>query len=354
MTLVSLTTNYGRPILFGDLLTTGEKQGRATQIPAFLDDLEEDLPIGQQSFPFELKQKIYVIKEQIAVGLAGNVFQMTQYLKDIKNFFNYHSPTEENFKSFMDSYDPEDMSDCAILVFIIEKLEEGIPPSVHHYGNWEEYNDPLIEVGLITGTGKEAFFNKLARLGFGDGEENKSRATNFALLSMFLADERYTMDSIVDSWGAGFELIEYYGGKFHKLNEYTFVICHSELDETETTVINEPFLIMYYTYHGDILTINTFLVNEFKRYGVLPLDMKKEEADLSTIPHFTGFESSLVLCTFVIEKEDGFFFTTVLHEANAQDERLKVTFDPPERLEVRIDAEISEYVAKEYKASLKL
>ncbi|MET3977444.1 hypothetical protein ABIB62_000010 [Mucilaginibacter sp. UYP25] len=353
MTLISFTANYGRPILIGDLLTTSDAPRPAAQIPAFLSNIDDSLP-DNASYPFELKQKIYVIKDTIALGLAGNVYQMTDFLKDIKGFFNYHESTEANLKKFMADYDKNAIDDCCILVFIVEYLGEEFHPSVHTHGNWEQYEDSLVQLGLITGSGKNAFFEKLALVNAGDRDEDKARTINLSLLSMFIAEERYTMDSIVEAWGAGFEVIEYSGGKFKKMDDHTFVICHSKLNETGTAIINEPFLIMHYTYHGEVLTINTYLASEFRRYGVLPLDIKRENIDQFDIPEYKGFRSSNVLCTFVIEKEDGgFFFTTVLTNGDNEENSILVKFEPPAPayLEVHIDESITEMIYKGYRES---
>jgi hypothetical protein len=353
MTLISFTTNYGRPILIGDLLTTSDIPRPAAEIPTFLTNIDDDLP-KNVGYPFELKQKIYVIKDRIALGLAGNVYQMTNFLKDIKSFFNYYEPTEANFKPFMDNYDQEAINDCSILVFIVEYLDEEFHPSVHAHGNWEQYEDPLVELGLITGSGKSAFFEKLALVNAGERDESMARTINLSMLSMFIAEERYTMDSILEAWGAGFEIIEYTGGKFKKMDDHTFLICHSKLDETGTAIINEPFLVMHYTYHGEVLTINTYLTNEFKRYGVLPLDVKREDIHLFDIPEYKGFHSNNVLCTFVMEKEEGgFFFTTILTNGEHETDAILIKFEPPAPayLQVHIDQSITDKIYEGYRKS---
>lgn len=353
MTLISFTTNYGRPLLIGDLLTTSDQRGSALEIPTFMSNIDDDLP-ENSSFPFELKQKIYVIKDHIALGLGGNVYQVTAFLKDIKGFFNHYEPNEVNFKRFMDGYDEESIDDCAILIFIVEYLDGEFHPTIQSHGNWEQYKDPLIEMGVVTGTGKNSFFEKLSLVKASERDENMARTINLSLLSMFIAEERYTMDTIAESWGAGFEVIEYRDGKFQKMNDHTFVICHSKLNDEGTAIINKPFLIMHYTYHGEILTINTYLAGEFKRYGALPLDIKREDFDQYEIPEYQGFHSTNVLCTFVIEKETGgFFFTTVLTNADNEDGMILVKFEPPAPayLEVHIDQSITDKIYESYKAS---
>lgn len=354
MTLISFTTNFGRPILMADLLTTSNEQGKEALIPTFFDHVDDALPPEQKSFPFGLKQKIYVIAETIALGLAGNIYQMTNYLKDIKGYFNHYPPTDENFKLFMDGYDQESINDCSIVVFIVGKIDGQLNPTIHHYGNWEEYNDPLIQVGLITGTGKQAFFKKLRQLDHKDDGIEDRRNINLTLLSLFTAEERYTMNSIVDSWGAGFELIEYSGGRFRKMDNLTYIICHSHLEENGV-LINNPFLIMHYKYHGEILFINTYFGSKFKRFGVLPLDLKKEDVTDRMVPEYQGFQSDQVLCAFVIEKDDGdLFLTSVLTNPNDGYDAVSVKFEPPSPayLEVHIAEFISEMIVEKYKKTL--
>lgn len=166
-----------------------------------------------------------------------------------------------------------------------------------------------------------------------------------------MAEERYTMESIIEAWGAGFEVIEYSENGFKKLDDFTYIICHSEFDSENITLKNTPFLVMHYTYHEDILTINTYLEDEFKRYGVLPLDIKKEDFDTSIIPPHNGFESSQVVCAFVIEKpEGGHYFSSVLTHSQSDQYTIKASFQPPAPayLQIHIDDMISKKIAEEY------
>lgn len=352
MTIISLTTNFGNPILIGDLLITSKKGNAERQIPSFLGDVKEFFPNDKKNYPIDLKQKIYIIEEKIALGLAGNVYQMKEFLDDIQIFFKYQLPSEENFLKFMDNYDYRNRDECSILVFIIDEEFSKIKPIVHVYGNWEEFSDPQIEVGILIGSGKDAFKRKLQSLKIDCDQMNVSRGINFSLLPLILAEENQSLNSILEAWGAGFQLIEFVNGKFKKLDEYTIVVCKSTLTNSGKSMENDPYLIMYYKYYGEVLIINSILYNEFKRYGVLPLNLKKENIDESLIPEFRSFESSIVLCTFVLEESGESFFTTVLHEGNEKDDRLKVRLKSNRVLEVIIGEEISESVAKKYNESL--
>jgi hypothetical protein len=357
MTLVSYTSNYGRPILMADLLITSNDRRGSTEIPAFLSNVDEELPIGQQSFPYELKQKIYVIHDQIAVGLAGNVYEMTLFLQDIKSYFNHYPATLENVKNFMDNYDQESISGSSIIVLIVEISDSTLYNYITAYGKWEQYDDKWIERGIVTGTGASSFFEKLNHLTplLSETDKDGHRGFNINLISLFMAEERYTMETIVDAWGAGFEVIEYTGSKFQKVDDLTYIVCHTEFIEQTKTVSNTPFLVMHYTYHGDILTINTYLDTEFRRYGVLPLTMKKEDFASDAIPAYEGFESKQVVCVFVIEKpEGGHYFTSILTHSESDEFTIKVSFRPPAPayLEIQIDETISERIASEYLESM--
>lgn len=89
-------------------------------------------------------------------------------------------------------------------------------------------------------------------------DTNGRRGFNINLISLFMAEESYTMETIMEGWGAGFEVIEYTGTKFRKLDNLTYIVCHTEYDSQTQTVENTPFLVMHYTYHEEILLINTY------------------------------------------------------------------------------------------------
>ena len=320
-------------------------------LPGFSENIEDNLPDNQTYFPLALRQKIYVIKEQIALGLSGNVYQMTLFLQDIKNYFKYFAPTEANFLKFMESFDMDAISECAILVFIVAKDEEGKKEiNLHHYGEWREYYHPVIQAGFITGSGANNFLEKLNIIGYNPEEGANPSGINLTLTSLFLADEVYTMESIMDSWGAGFEMIQFQDWKFRKLEDITFVIWDSKLNETLTDIDHFPFLIMHYTYYKDLLVIKAFKNGEFIRHIVLPLDVKKEDVNVNEIPKGMTFESELVLSTFVIEKADGgLYFSTLLNNPKEGHDEVKVEIDESGKMELMVSQEITDRILSDYK-----
>ncbi|GEM_PF-2144675 len=348
MTLIAYTNNYNRPILIGDILLTSKEEGKQVEIPTFLQNIEGLLPTSQTIFPYSLRQKLYVINEKIAIGMAGNVYQMTRFLEDFKCFFKYYPTNKEGYAKFLETYDISDISECAIVICIIEKVDDSFQFTHNYIGDWNRVNHPVIEFSNVVGTGASSFIDTIKTFNGVDITGTHPVSINLSLLSNMIAMERLTLASIMEAWGAGFEIIECTDGNFKKVDELTFVIWKSKINEESTDLDKDPFLIFHYKYSNDVLIINTFSGGKIARYAVLPLDMKREDFNEDEVPASVDFSSKLLVSTFIIEYQNEFYFPTLVSELGDGTEAIKVNVkNNGSTIEVMIREDISRKLAQE-------
>lgn len=158
MNLISLTLNNGFPVMIGDILVTSTTTGQSKSVitPTALlgvGDFLADVP----NKPYALFQKIYVINPCLCIGLAGNLAQMTSYLRSIRAFFADGS-TEKDLKEWLNGYDKEKLDELDVigLHFELEQDKSNmIKAFKFSHGNVKEMQTTEFGRVISMGTGAE-------------------------------------------------------------------------------------------------------------------------------------------------------------------------------------------------------
>ncbi len=140
--------------------------------------------------------------------------------------------------------------------------------------------------------------------GFGyTNEFNKAIAQNLDLLSKFMEFEVTSAESILNRWGAGFELTYFYFTKFKKLKEYTYVLFSGIYDNING-ISCRPYAVMKYKYINDILIIRAANDKREQLFQVNPINKEYEKItfDESNIP---DFQSKDLILGYIILMPDG-------------------------------------------------
>jgi hypothetical protein len=314
MTLISLTANFGYPIIMGDILTSSEDTDTELAIPTFLQGVNHLLPAEQKLLPYKLRQKIYIIQEQLAVALAGSEYEMKFFLEELKNNFKYCELTLANLEAFLAAFDYEQVQQSAAIMLFAEKTAAGILLHERRIGTWREGPSPLHEHVFACGSGSEQFMKEagvaMHTNGVGDPDPlSQAISFNYILLAKLLVQERTTLETIKKHWGAGFEMIYYDGTKFIKMDDVTYVIWKAKLDLQTGKHEEYPFLILNFKYHGELLAITATDCIKTEGYGVLPIYMKKEDVDPAQLPSKPHIDGKRMCSIYIIELSNGYTVT---------------------------------------------
>lgn len=268
MTLIASTFSQELPFILGDLLFSSI-EGKPyfitpTQIPIFPESHKNS---GYK--PHSLNQKIYILRDNLAVALAGNSFQMKTFLRELKMRLQYGVIERESIERFLIDFDMGvNFSESAMLMMLVLPHDsESNFVNRFSFGNWSKEEHQHFGSVWAIGSGAQSFLSQFkeptsfetdAQL----GTVQYAIIANLGLLAKWLAIEKGSGITLKDSWGAGFEMIFYDGKKFEKFQEICFVIFEGRSDENGITEFVFPTVVMYQHYKNDILYITSLRLME--------------------------------------------------------------------------------------------
>lgn len=312
MTLIAYKLNYGTPFIVGDLLISSKAKNPPFILPTAVSSIDNLLSSDITMFPQKLNQKVYIIRENLCVALAGDVLEMKSFLSELKIRCSYYNPVKkEHILQFLDNH--EISGDFAgILVFIENPGEDSGIVYKFTYGDWVETESYHFQSALATGSGAHDYLTAIDEQDEFEGEldENELKVgdphhaltANYCLIAKLLGEERYSLRTVNSYWGAGFETIFYDGKSFRKFDDITYVIWYSKLDE-ELNFSPGPTLVLHFKYYGEILLITSIQKSDQRSYRVLPIDLQ-DDTEFSNSSDLIPFESARIVNCYVVEKED--------------------------------------------------
>jgi hypothetical protein len=160
MTLITQTIHHGAPFIIGEIVFSSRKGNSKISYPTSIgpiDDYTHELLYK----PYEYWQKIYIITNNLCIGLVGDAWEMQQFLEEIRQqcrFFD--SMNFENLMPILDQYDMEGMfADSEFLACLITKEGEGwdVKTVTYPKHSWKKQETFLFERNTVAGSGKDDF-----------------------------------------------------------------------------------------------------------------------------------------------------------------------------------------------------
>ena len=250
-----------------------------------------------------------MIKDNLAIALAGLVTNMIEFLRLIRNEYLNKEVTKANLTEFLNKLEVKNLDGIAYLTLLESKLEGESKFLVEGYGSWDKRENNVFESIWAIGSGSSDFLEEADRYkyeleGFGaTNNYNKALSQNFMLINNLMGRETLTLSTIQKFWGAGYEIIVFEDGKFKKFKELTFIAWNGSYDENKKLNFT-PFIILKYSYYKDILTILSTNGQTIEAFGVLEIGKKKEDINTLEIP-IPAFDSEHICNCFFIKLDDG-------------------------------------------------
>jgi hypothetical protein len=276
MSLIALIYGQGNswPVLIGDLLISSSKKQGDISLPTFFAGIDTLVEGERDFYEVSIQQKIYIISDNLAIALAGSVYEMKTFLNEIKNNFKYLEISWNNVVLFIKEYQWIGNFDSSSLILL---FHDGKIFNVYSYKCTEHYS-PSFGKMIISGSGSETFKNTVSNHTIANEFEKtpstdiirKIVARNIILMTKFLVIEKTSLETLLEHWGAGFEMISWEKDRLRKAENVTYVIIlmHVNVDSRQITQI--PLLIYNYRYHEDllVLTVNDCQLKEVKQFSV--------------------------------------------------------------------------------------
>jgi hypothetical protein len=289
MTLIACTINHKVPFITADTLMSSKVGKEIVILPTNNFNINPFLPSDAKYKPDSLAQKLYIIKKNVCVAVAGSEYELIKFLKELEERCKlFDEVTESHIRDFFEEYDLNaQLPKSAFFLICIEHRDlESIyvgmfnyPKSIQvygdsHVGGWKYLDNDVYDRVYACGSGAESFLNIVGQTGIFDTRHNKggiwyAMQANISLIAKILAIERVTLHNLQTHWGGGFETVFYNGKEFEKISDLVYVICHGDFDQNGDIGLPFPSLFLYYTYKEDILHIIRVEVRKFRKdyYG---------------------------------------------------------------------------------------
>jgi hypothetical protein len=378
MTLIATTLNKGVPILLGDLLITSKTPLKAITLPTNNDPNNQSYlkAFKDKIFtPIGLYQKLYIIKQNLCVALAGDVNEMKAFLKEMNLRFSYfeeYEIDENKIIGFMKDIDVDkNFKNCAFVIMILQPRndqETSLKRIFYPKHLWQHVKSNLFDTVSACGSGSADFIKYIKKKDIDPyktdteiGTINSGIMPNIGLIAELLAVERITFKTLLQSWGGGFETILCNGATFMKYPDITFVIYASQKKSSDKYPTPFPQQVLHYRYHNSYLMIysidileadiksdnqiNKMVSTKFKTkiYLVPRIDVESTNVNL---PTDISFISNNVAHGFglINEDENSLCSLTTAFSYSIGDSDQIVVFEPEVEISITIKSEFVESI----------
>lgn len=279
MSLIGYTLKNKVPFIISDLLFSSRDVEKGFKLPTNNFKVDEFLPKSLIYKAHSLGQKVYIIKENVCLALAGIEFEMVKFLENFRLRCSYiENVTERYIRDFIDEYSFEtEFANSAFLISVWEQRgESSMHVGMFSYPNNETWGVSITDIyGKVhaCGSGKEGFFNIMKQdrkfvSTFPQEERWHALQTNLTLIAKLLALEKVTLYTLANSWGGGFEIVFFNGKSFEKLEKTAYVVSHGQFNLEGNIGLPLPRLIIYPKYFGDVLTITAIEILKARRINL--------------------------------------------------------------------------------------
>ncbi len=375
MTMIAYTSNFSAPIVLGDILISSPDRPNDFHIPVLQEDVFQYLTDPTNYHPIMLSQKLYIIKPNVCVAFAGDVYHIKRFIEDFTIFCKVASEvTSEVIKIFMENHkEDEAWKHFSFLVLVAEKKEDHIYVGRFTHGSWTQGHSDVYGEFLTAGSGADDFAEELikeSKMLSGYDKESYSYAlqVNTILISRLLATERLNLHTIRKHWGAGFEMVYFDKGTFTKLSDITYIINSARFNNKgDLAEIPVPIAILNYKYHGEVLVISViqpikgsstakdtrYIISsdnfKVRQFIVAPIGYQSDEVKLEVSDNLS-FYSRHNAMSYIIKTATGNFLPAIFNIGP----ELEVKYAHPTNVTITMEKEVLDRLGREIKPIFQL
>ncbi|KAF0159357.1 MAG: hypothetical protein FD159_535 [Syntrophaceae bacterium] len=215
MTMVASLFIQRWPILIGDLLISSPGKNDKFCLPTVNDNLPK-IDIENMHKPVGLRQKAVVINNNLAVCWANSAFYAKRVIKDLISEYKDKICSIDEMLHYLDNIDPEIRENVSIVGMLRHN-------NLFHAFGFNCGNKQLNDNGdiiYIAGSGTEEFLQTFDAYNL-QPQENLNPlqyavSTLIAQYNYMMCKEISSIDSLVNCYGGGYELISYMNGGFQR------------------------------------------------------------------------------------------------------------------------------------------
>lgn len=269
MTLIAGTIKKNTLLIISDILMTTNAE-RSIRLPTNKFDIDKYIEI--QKKPVALKQKTYIINDKVCITFAGSEYEIKRFLTDFKLRCKYYDNiSRSDIAEYLDGYDlKREFSQSAFLISLIDNQTQSVFQLPYPSEYWQEELGGVFDTTYACGSGKRDFLSWVKAYSENEtfNQQNmmlQSLSLSSCFVARLLAIERFTLHTIKNQWGGGYEATFIDGFSFVKFDNIAYIIFYGDFDEKGRINSMIPGLVLYYKYRDDILHIHSVEAENFKQ-----------------------------------------------------------------------------------------
>ncbi|SHN14460.1 hypothetical protein SAMN05216593_109197 [Pseudomonas asturiensis] len=338
------------PVVFGDLLITGEAKTRQKAGLPTIGDAHE--VFGDSGWAIKgLSQKVVIINNNCALAWSGSYMAARVAISELREMSNSAPLTADGVRAFLSSHPDIIKHGASFIGYVFEQECRKIKQFRH---DAEIYNSTTFGRMMIQGSGAGAIkelsdmfsSTRMRETGQVDAKK-KALSACLAMAGMLLNAELRggaSANNLHSMFGGGYEVAVFSDGAFRKVGDLTFLIwtARSTSSGTELTM---PHMIVKQAYAGDNLLIRSVRVDNNSGQAVIldeqchiikPMYESDEYVDENIFSEIS-YNSPLLCHCVLVEDENSKFHTIYTRvqlstsnspiQFNEEDERLVISFE---------------------------
>lgn len=368
MTMVACIINDSAPILVGDLLISNLNKPTTFSIPSTGEDVVKFLPDVSQYYPEGFYQKLYIPKPNVCIAFSGKVFYIKQFIEDISIFCKANEViTAGKMQAFLEGFRETDISEHFSLVMLVAEIKDNeLEIGRVNFGKWIKDKTSFLGEIYASGSGAEDFLKEVLKelrveSNFKSSSIDYVLQTNTLMICNLLTQERLTLNTIKNFWGAGFEMIYWDKNRFTKMENITYIINLGKAVDGKIIDVPVPEVILNYRYYEDLLVITSIKLLDgkirengsfyifsskpfqVKQYVVPPIGYKGN-VDSERIKKEVPFKSYTNGMGYLIETSPISYYTPVCFNSGQE---IEVDFTNPELFTMKVAKSLNDKMMKE-------
>ena len=300
----------------GDILVTHRENIQFDYItPSFINGTKNIFNQIERK-PHSFKQKLYIVNDQLCIGLGGNLNQMYSFLQACRAYFSHTVPSKLEFIDFIDHYPKEKRN--RLIGFAILATPDDSTEWVHFFvsklGGCETLPHKYYQSILACGSGATEYLHQMSNsltdiqeLGAG-GELQFALQQNLMGISRILTLELINGKTLKEAWGVGFEMVYFASKSFRKVNNITFVFVLSTYNSISGKVEGDKIInaVKYY-YHNDFQVIRSFKEDKELGFIISTIDHEPNDYEKLEFP-WLDYDSQFNVVSFIVRLPNGKYY----------------------------------------------
>lgn len=351
MTVIIHTNAFNVPVLISDMLISGPEGDQAPiKLPTHAEGIDEVFPEGSGYIPKNLRRKVFIINDNMAVGTSGSLVHMSAFIQDLKETFPHSSSVSLfDLNTFIEAYIDDNHGSIVLgNIHALILLKDNEQFVFYVAGDKAKQNCTEVDTKkfgkvISIGSGQVSFTKEAERLDryhlqtptMASNEPiHAAIGFNLSLISQLHQIDSLTGRTILEYWGGGYEIVFYdvNEGKFKHLEKYTIVFWNINLGVSEGMT---PYGVLHYDRCVEESIIYTHGQSGLNIFPVKDIcDFSKRTITINTSD--IDFNSEIITNLILVSREDKIVNIYNFYDRHNKEEPGAVFIDKSEGGELQV------------------